>query len=378
MRDLIRECNRSVRVTGLILALVICFSAPSAAADVSVIARWERPVHNNIMYYHYVVKAGNSKSHVYVADMDLSKGDLRIQPVLAWDRMERLETVGSLAKRHTPVVAINGSYFNRNPRDTFPVGFLMLDGRVVYFSHTHRSAFGLTRDNTPLFGYPKTKGSIYLEDTGQHFYINGMNRERKKNEAIVYSMEYGPRTETKYAEREIVVKNGVVTDIGTKNMPIPTDGFVLSLHGDALQYANLFKKGTRTKLYFVIESEWLKVYNALTGGPMLLQNGQVVTDGAQREQFHYSSSARNPLTAVAAMPNGRVLFVVVDGRRPGFSSGLSYIELATFLRSIGAINAIGMDGGGSSTMVINGQVMNKPSDGSLRAVSNALCVFQKR
>lgn len=360
------------------LALVAAVYVVAMAAQVEITNKWERRVAPGVMYYHYVGRVNGKPVHIYVAEIDLSRGDLRVQPVLAWDRMERLETVSSIAKRHSPLVAVNGSYFNRDSRDTFPIGFVMMDGRVVYFSHQHRSAFGLTRDNKPLFGYPRTRGSIFVEDQNKYFLIYGMNRERKKNEPIVYTFEYGPRTGTKIAQREIVVRNNVVSDIGEKDMPIPRDGFVISLHGDSMEYAKLFKKGSKARLYFVIEAEWLRVNNALTGGPLLLQNGNSVIEFTKSEKFRHGINERNPLTAVASKPDGKILFVVVDGRRPGFSVGLSQVELTWFLKSIGADNAIAMDGGGSSIMVIDGEVVNKPSDGSPRSVSNALCVFKKK
>lgn len=372
------KINRTAARMAAALALVAVVYVVAFAGQVEITNRWERRIDPGVMYYHYVGRVNGSPVHIYIAEIDMSRGDLRVQPVLAWDRMERLETVTSMAKRHSPLVAINGSYFNRASSDTFPIGFVMMDGRVVYFSHQHRSAFGLTRDNKPLFGYPRTRGSIYVEDKGKYFLIHGMNRERKKNEPIVYTFEYGQRTNTKYAEREIVVRNNVVTEIGEKNMAIPSDGFVISLHGESMQYADLFKKGSHARLYFVIEAEWLRVYNALTGGPLLLQNGNSVVEFTKSEKFRYSINERNPLTAVASKPDGKILFVVVDGRRPGFSVGLSWVELTWFLKSIGADNALAMDGGGSSIMIINGEVVNKPSDGSPREVSNALCVFKKK
>ncbi len=69
------------------------------------------------------------------------------------------------------------------------------------------------------------------------------------------------------------------------------------------------------------------------------------------------------------------MLVVADGRQPKYSVGVTYAEMAQFMRSIGAINAIGMDGGGSSAMVIKGELVNRPSGGSSRRVSNGLGVF---
>lgn len=378
MSNIFFEFNKRMKLCLLAgLFIAACGAGPAGAGQVVVKESYKRVVRSGVVYYHVVAKVDGKPVHIHVADIDLKNG-AHVQPVLAWDHMHRLETVSSMAKRNNSLISINGSYFNRTSSAPFPVGFIMIDGRVIYFSHTYRSAFGITRDGRPLFGYPRTKGSIYLTTTGEYFYLWGMNRNRKADEAIVFTPEYGASSGTGYAEREIVVKNGVVQAIGKKNMNIPGDGFVISLQGASMQYANMFKKGTPVKLYFVIESEWLNVYNALTGGPLLLKNGSVVLGSTQYEQFGRSMNQRNPVTAVGSTPQGHLLFVVADGRRKNYSVGLSYYELAEFMSSLGAVDAIAMDGGGSSTMVVEGKVVNRPSDGSQRGVSNSLAVFENR
>jgi len=159
--------TKRILIKFAILAIALAACVRSFAGSFVVTNHWQRNVHPGVVYHHYRAEVGGKPVHIHVAVIDLNRGNLRVQPVMGWDRMDRLETVTSMTRRHSPIVAINGSYFNRDPSDAFPVGFLMIDGRVVYFSHTHRSAFGLTRDNIPLFGYPRTRGSIYAEDSGE-------------------------------------------------------------------------------------------------------------------------------------------------------------------------------------------------------------------
>jgi hypothetical protein len=71
-----------------------------------------------------------------------------------------------------------------------------------------------------------------------------------------------------------------------------------------------------------------------------------------------------------------VLLVVIDGRQPGWSVGMTEVEEANFMQDkLGATFAMNMDGGGSSTMWANGKIKNRPSDGSERAVSSAIVVL---
>jgi exopolysaccharide biosynthesis protein len=88
------------------------------------------------------------------------------------------------------------------------------------------------------------------------------------------------------------------------------------------------------------------------------------------------ADARHPRTAVGVRADGRILLVTVDGRQPELSVGMTIAELATLLIELGAVEAVNMDGGGSTTMVVRGRVVNSPSDlTGERAVGDALLIY---
>jgi hypothetical protein len=74
----------------------------------------------------------------------------------------------------------------------------------------------------------------------------------------------------------------------------------------------------------------------------------------------------------------RVLYAVVDGRRPGWSVGMRLDAFARLLRALGASSALNFDGGASTTMVVQGEVVNRPADGTLRAVPSSMLVLDHR
>ena len=87
----------------------------------------------------------------------------------------------------------------------------------------------------------------------------------------------------------------------------------------------------------------------------------------------------HPRTAVGWSQDGKKIYlIVVDGRRTNYSTGTTTGQLGTILKALGAYTAVNLDGGGSSCMVVNGEVKNKSSDSSERAVGNGLIVFTKR
>jgi len=113
--------------------------------------------------------------------------------------------------------------------------------------------------------------------------------------------------------------------------------------------------------------------DGIGGGPILVRDGNPVQQAD--EQFTLSHLNRpHPRTAVGQLGDGRVLLVVADGRSR-FSRGLTNWELAQQMTRLGAVTAMGLDGGGSSTIAFQGKVLNRPSDGVPRAVAEGLFVF---
>ena len=120
-----------------------------------------------------------------------------------------------------------------------------------------------------------------------------------------------------------------------------------------------------------------KPFNAISGETLLLMGGHAMPD--------LDNTATQPRTAVGYSKNGRFLYlVVVDGRQPFYSEGITLQELADLMRALGAEYAMNLDGGGSSTMVVQGQdgkprVLNSPIDnyipGRERPVANHLGIF---
>ena len=121
---------------------------------------------------------------------------------------------------------------------------------------------------------------------------------------------------------------------------------------------------------------WSGVVAAIGGGPQIVRNGSPVFRAG--EEFTTSQLApRSPRTGVGQLKDGRIILVTVDGRQPGLSVGLTNFELAQTLARLGAVNAMALDGGGSTTMAYDGRVLNAPSDGSERRIATAL-VFAYR
>jgi exopolysaccharide biosynthesis protein len=107
------------------------------------------------------------------------------------------------------------------------------------------------------------------------------------------------------------------------------------------------------------------VVEGVAGKPVLVRDGDRVTR---------SSSRRDSRTMIGWTNRGDLLLVTVDGRQPGRSVGMSVIEAANLMRALGAVEAMNLDGGGSTTFVLRGRLMNRPSTGSHRERAVAVAV----
>ncbi len=114
----------------------------------------------------------------------------------------------------------------------------------------------------------------------------------------------------------------------------------------------------------------------LSFGPGLINNGQIIVD--ENSEVSERSMSSNPRTAIGMIEAGHYLFIVSDGRTTE-SAGLSLLEMATIMQKYGVTEAYNLDGGGSSTMVFNGEVINNPTSGrgksSERAISDILYIW---
>ena len=151
-------------------------------------------------------------------------------------------------------------------------------------------------------------------------------------------------------EKGYVIRNGKLyrntADAGTEDLVIYKDGSFGIINESEVTAEELLAKGAMQTLSF---------------GPALVENGKVSVDSDDEVDRAMGS---NPRTAIGIKTDGTYLFVVSDGRTDE-SEGLSLLELAEFMSSLGAKTAYNLDGGGSSTMVFNGSVVNVPTGGGI-------------
>nr|WP_091501015.1 phosphodiester glycosidase family protein [Microbacterium sp. cf332] len=170
-----------------------------------------------------------------------------------------------------------------------------------------------------------------------------------------------------FRDTGILIRNGVVY----RDSPART-GLAFSTDGSVRLYDE-----TETTADELVASG---VWNTLSFGPALVDDGAVVDDIEDVEVDtnigNHSIQGEQPRTAVGVVDKNHLVFVVVDGRSPGYSRGATLTELAEILIGWGAETAYNLDGGGSSTMYFDGEVVNQPSNGGERGTSDILYIAE--
>ena len=306
-----------------------------------------------------------------------------LRPTLSNESIQGVERVTSMQKRLSPgatMVGVNGDFYADSGR---PSGVLMRDGIVESPPYGDRSSTGVTPEGSLDVRRVEFFGT--WRGLGQRRTLNDLNQSPGPNGISLFTPTYGPATPSQSGVTEAVIfpfpptspnadlTGPVIQIAGAGGTPIPQGGAVLVARGTVAQrLVEEAPLGTNLTLRLIFRPEWTGISNAVGGGPVLVRGGGPVFRA--QEAFTSSQLApRNPRTGVGQLADGRVLMVVADGRRPGYSVGMTNFELAQTMVRLGAVTGSALDGGGSSSLAFDGQLLNRPSDrGGERPVSNAL------
>lgn len=307
-------------------------------------------------------------------EIDLSDPEIEVKSVLAQDQVYGREYVSRMAMQNNAIAAVNGLFFAPDGR---PLGLIVIDGRVISEPYANRTAIGFKPGET-IIGTVGFSGRVTNLSNGQSIPLSGINRPRSTDEVIIYTADHGVTSRTNEFGVDLIVIDQEIVEICEGNALIPEAGVVISGHGTARDFLlENFAVGDRLEWAITLEPDWLAegFVDLIGGGPRLVENGRInITGELERFQPDVLYS-RAPRTALGVTKDNKLLLVTVNGRQPGISVGMTLTELAELMLELGAINAMNLDGGGSTTMVIRNQVLNLPSDGIERPVSNGIMII---
>lgn len=291
-----------------------------------------------------------------------------VKPAIASVTLPNKRTVRNIAQRTNSIVAINGGFFK--PQTGVPLGTLMIDKKIYTGPIYDRVALGIFKDGYDV-GRVQLDGKII--GNNQEIKIDNINQPRMLSSYILaYTRDWGKYAPVspQYGVQLQIVGNKI-TAASANPLSIPENGYVLV--GPKSKLGKLFG-ADYVDVEIKTNPKWENVQHIISGGPYLLKDNQIFIDmTAQKLQ---SIGGRNPRTAIGYTEDNNLVLVAVDGRE-GSSVGLTLVELAKLMKTLGCTNAINLDGGGSTVMYIKGQIVNHPHQPGGIALSNALVIFKK-
>ena len=344
---------------------------------------------------------------LYVAEMSRHEPTLHFEVALANAQVLGKETVRSMANRRTQggdrrvLVAVNGGFGVLGDMRGYG-GVLenlhIQDGELITQPTDTEACFGVTESGDFLSSSVEMKASVEI---GTHTLSLGCINQRRLDgcQVTLYTPRLGESTRTNRRRGREVIISGLSLPLTPNytypyrvenvsqdgNSLIPRDGAVLWINARLKdQSISKFNAGTNGTLKLSLSPpEWNQARHAIGGRIRLLKNGKInetlekMHNAEKRHTPGKRSSVLNlshePRTALGY--NADTLFLVVaDGRQPKYSTGLTLYELASILIELGAREAINLDGGSSSTFVVNDTVINKPSGQQERDVLNAVFI----
>jgi hypothetical protein len=281
-----------------------------------------------------------------------------------------------------PIAAINGDYYYaKAPYKGDPKGLQISRGELISAPFDWTCVW-FDSAGIPTMGIVKSQLSVTWPD-GKVTPV-GLNELRAPGSAVIYTHAVGSSTFTTDGV-EIVIERaakdgkwlplqageeyvGRVREVRQSgNTPTANDTVVLSIGLKLMRSVPKLKAGQTVKISTETSPSLKGVPTAISGGPALVRDAEALVGW---------SAIRHPRTAIG-WNKDYIFWVQVDGRQSGHSVGMTYSELANYMLKLGCQEALNLDGGGSATFWVLGQVINSPSRGEARNIANGLVLVQK-
>jgi len=404
---------------------VAIFVSPGLSTAQRVPPTSTRELAPGVRYTHTLDPTGPWSVHV--VRIDLTRADIELRGMRARDQLRGRERPTAMSRRAASdgeqvLAAVNADFFdiktgenenNQILNGEWWKGLKVTDSPFDTYDNVHVQ-FALDAARRPYIGRFIVDGSMWSRGASVPIISVNARPTGTYEATALYTSRFGARTpgsntqagvprssdpdaarDTTLAIAEaplvsaghrgdtaLYVRRGAVQT--TSGTAIPTDGAVIAAYGPRATAVRTMAEGDTVRVLLRVSPALARNTQPtlLIGGwPQILRDGENIAANAASLEGTISRNAevRHPRTALGVSKNGKVLWLfVVDGRSTS-SVGMTLVEMADYMRTLGAWHAMNFDGGGSTTMVIDSAVVNTPTDPTgEREVGNALLVIRKK
>ena len=313
------------------------------------------------------IKVGVKPIQVFRAGGDLSRLGITLQPLVKAEQQQGLRFLPQLSQPAGALVAVNGGFFNRI--NQLPLGALRHQGVWLSGPILNRGVIAWGASGDLQFGRLRLNQTLQVNN-GRRWSLMALNSGYVQKGLSLYTPAWGARYRALSGEEEaLLIRGGRVETTFDQHslqrgIAIPKDAALVIARGRTPLPA---RPGDRIEVKARSSSPLAQHPNVLGGGPLLMQNGQVVLNGRQEGFSPGFMSLAAPRTVVAQGPSGQWLMTL----RGAAGGDPTLVETALVAQQLGLRDALNMDGGSSTTLVVAGRtVMN--GRGSTPRVHNGL------
>jgi hypothetical protein len=360
-----------------------------------------------VEYRHFIDKRG--PFDVHLVRVNLRRSDIELRALRAKGELAGRERPTDMVRRvhdGTVLAAVNADFFDLKSGENennqviageWWKGLKATDSPYDTYDNTHIQ-FGVDVTKKPVMDRYLFEGFAWAHGVATPIITENFNPVGKPEGTALYTSRFGqttPRDTTRQTAEAALIAAGRRGDtlmyvrqgdvMPASGNAIPPNGAILAAYGagSRIKEVEAMADGDTVRVLLTTTPRLPSRHppTLLIGGwPRILQDGRIVASDAPTAEGTISRNAeqRHPRTAIGFSRDSATLYLLtVDGRSEN-SGGMTLVELATMMRKLGAWQAMNFDGGGSTTMVIDGTVMNKPSDTTgEREVGNVLAVVRK-
>lgn len=384
---------------GLCVGLFLIFSGCSRAGDGSAGLAPSEPQGTRrlpgIVYWND--RKPNIPLSFHIVKIDRAQKDLVFVSAHARNSAIGLGTLSSQirsipAQMGKVVAAVNGDFYvvDHGPYLGDSRGLQIMNGELTS-SPGDQTVFWIDAAGDPHIGTVDAKFALIWPDgTNSRFHVN---EERGNKEIVLYTPRLGSSTRTSGGREAVLVREPdspafplavgktyklkVVEIRDAGDSPLAADQVVLSF-GPKVSKAASLQVGNVLTVVTATEPDLAGVPTALGGGNIMIQGGRTVEfNSPLGGSYKYRSVVEQHPRSAIGFNNTHIFLVEVDGRQPELSRGVTLAELGDYMRQLGCTEAMNFDGGGSSTLWLDGRVMNSPCNGGEREIGNSLLLVRK-
>lgn len=321
---------------------------------------------NNISFTEKTMFVNGRENKVFILSIDITEQGSKVLPYLSFNRIYGFQTLSEMAKDTGAYAAVNGGFFFEFGR---PSGLVVVNGEIISPGTGKYESIIWDKSGAR---FEKINTLLKIKTNEMEFKVDRYNEPYDEKEIAMFSPAYGKSDRKTHERRIISVENNIIEKAYVTDQPasIPENGYIVCFPIETEGILTLKGKTIERKF----NHDFGKDVMAYECASMLVKDGQSLAGDIM--PWVGNLNQYDPRTCVGITNDGRLGFVVIDGRQLDYSSGTTGRETADLMIELGFKDVAMLDGGASSEIIIDGEIVNRPSgQGIERIIAGAFLIF---